>query len=63
MPDKKWIQKAVNKMKQKGTVGTFTKAAKAHHMGVMEYAREVVSNPNVSGRMKKRAQFVMNVNK
>lgn len=61
MSDKKWIQAAVNRMKQKGTVGTFTHSAQAHHMSPMAYANKIASDPNATTLEKRRANFVRNV--
>ncbi len=60
---KKWIQGAVQKMNQHGTVGSFTAAAKSHHMGTEAYAHKVVDDPNASTKMKRKAQFAINVHK
>lgn len=59
----KWIQKAVARMKAKGTVGSFTRAAKAHGESSKAYANTVMSDPNASSKMKKKANFVKNVSK
>jgi hypothetical protein len=40
--------------------GKFTASAEAHHMGVQEYARHVLSDPNASSTEKKRANFARN---
>ncbi len=60
----KWIQKATSKMKKKGTEGSLTEAA--HHAGygsAMEFARHEKSSPNASTKMKRKANFALNVNK
>lgn len=44
-------------------VGTFTAAAKSHSEGVQEYASHVLSDPNASGAMKKKANFAKNASK
>lgn len=60
----KWIQKATEKMKSKGTEGSLTAAAhKAGYSSTMEYAQHEKSSPNASGKMKKKANFALNVNK
>lgn len=62
---KKWVQKAVKKMKQKGTVGSLTRAAKrAGFSSAMAYARHIKSHPGrYSAKMRKKANFAINVNK
>lgn len=50
---KKWIQKAVSKMKAKGTVGKFGKAT----------AKKIASGKKVGGVEKKRAVFAQNMKK
>jgi hypothetical protein len=59
----KWIQSAVTKMKKKGTIGLFSKAAKRAGKPTLTYAHSVLSNPNSSPTMRKRAQFAINANK
>ena len=59
---KKWIQKATDRMKEKGTVGSFSAAAKRADKSTGSYAREVLANPgDFSGTTRKRAQFAENV--
>lgn len=61
---KKWAQKATERMKEKGTEGSLTEAA--HHAGydsAMEYARHVKGSPTASGKMKRKANFALNINK
>lgn len=43
--------------------GKFTKSAKQHGMGVQEYARKVVNDPNATTLQKRRAQFAINAKK
>ena len=43
--------------------GKFTASAKAHGMGVQEYARKVVNDPNATTLQKRRAQFALNSKK
>ena len=59
-----WIQNAVDRMKAKGTVGSFTEQAKrAGFDSALAYAKHIKKNPgNVSDTTKKRAQFVLNTN-
>ena len=61
---KHWIQKAVRKMKKKGTVGSFGAAAKRAGMSTSAYASKVLSKKShASAAMKKEAQFAKNVAK
>jgi len=58
-----WIQDAVKEMEKKGTVGVFTKQAEKHGMKPVEFAKEVLGNPdNYTEKTRERAQFVNNVN-
>lgn len=43
--------------------GKFTASAKAHGMGVQEYAHKVVNDPNATPLQRKRAQFALNSKK
>lgn len=43
-----------------GTKGTFTRSASRAGMGVQEYARKVLADPNASGDLKKKANFARN---
>ena len=43
--------------------GKFTKSAKQRGMGVQEYARKVVNDPNATTLQKRRAQFAINAKK
>lgn len=47
-------------MIKKENRGKFTAAAKRAGMGVQEYARKVVNNPNASTKLKRRAVFALN---
>ena len=47
-----WVQEVVAKMQRKGTVGSFTRQAKAHHKSVPVYTREVI-NKYSDGKWKK----------
>lgn len=59
---KKWIQKAVNKMEKKGTVGSFSAAAKkAGKTTAQETASVLKSGSHASSAMKKKAQFAKNM--
>ena len=59
----KWMQKATNKMKKKGTEGSLTTAAhRAGYASPMAFARHVKSSPKASGKMKKKANFAINAN-
>ncbi len=63
MDDGGWIKNATAKMKKDGTIGAFTKQAKRHNMTPVEFAKEVLSNPNkFRERTRQRAQFVANTN-
>lgn len=59
----KWIQKATKRMKEKGTEGSFSRAAAQAGMSTSAYARKVLSDPNASPAMKKKANFARNVAK
>lgn len=48
---------------KKKNKGKFTAAAKAHGMGVQEYARKVLNDPNATPLQKKRANFARNSTK
>ena len=56
----KWIQKAVSKMKSKGTVGSLTKMAHKHGESPMKFAHE---HEHSKGLVGKKARFAVNVNK
>lgn len=62
-PKKKFIQKAVAKMKAKGTLGKFSKAAKKEGETTLEHAEEVKSSPKASSKVRKEAQFAINMSK
>jgi hypothetical protein len=53
MAKKKWIQKAVAKMKQKGTLGSFGKATEA----------KIEAGKKAGGKQAKKAIFAENVSK
>lgn len=56
----KWIQKAREGMEAKGTVGSFSRAAKKAGMSTMAFARK---EKNAGGKMGKKANFAINVHK
>lgn len=61
---KHWIQKAVRKMQKKGTVGSFSAAAKKAGKSTQAYASKVLKKGSkASAAMKKKAQFAKNVAK
>lgn len=49
----KWIQKAVSKMKQKGTLGSFGKAT----------SKKIKNAKKMGGKMEKKAVFAQNMKK
>jgi len=57
MSDEKWMQKARDAMKRKGTVGLFTRKAQAAGMSTQAYAQKEYHAPGVLG---KEAQFAAN---
>lgn len=60
----KWAQKSVKKMEDKGTVGSLTSSAhRAGYSSPMAFARHVKASPNASGKMKKKANWAININK
>lgn len=62
--EKDWIGEATEKMKAKGTEGSFSKAAKEHGETTKEYADQVLAKgSDASKKMKKKAQFARNVSK
>ena len=61
---RKWLQAARRTMEAKGTVGAFTRQAKAAGMSVEEYAAMVLRpGSKASPRTKKRAQFARTAGK
>ena len=59
-----WIQNVEKEMKEKGTVGAFTKQAKNSGMSVQDFAMKVKKNPSdYSETTRKRAQFALNMEK
>lgn len=64
MAKKKWIQKAVKKMEEKGTKGSFSKAAKKAGKSTKAFAKKVLKKGSKASKaMKKKAQFAKNVAK
>lgn len=60
---KRWAQKATDKMKEKGTEGSLTSAA--HHAGydsAMDYAHHIRGDEDASTKMKRKANFALNMN-
>ena len=54
----KWIQKATDKMKAKGTVGSFTKAAKRAGKSPAAFQKQVLAKGSkASTKMKRKAAF------
>ena len=60
---KKFIQKAVAKMRAKGTVGKFSRAAKKEGESTLEHAEEIKHSPKSSTKLKREAQFAINMQK
>jgi hypothetical protein len=52
----RWMQKAGERMKAKGTVGSFTRAAHKAGKGVQEFARK---KKHAGGKMGKKANFAL----
>ncbi len=63
MPKTKFIQKAVARMKAKGTLGKFSKEAKKEGESTLEHAKEIKNSPESSPKLKKEAQFAINMSK
>lgn len=53
----KFLGRARASMERRGTVGSFTAAAKSAGMGVQEFARHELASPTASPKMKKKAGF------
>lgn len=62
---KKWAQAASERMEKKGTKGSLTEAAhKAGYASALPYARHIEANKGkYSGKMRKKANFAVNINK
>ena len=63
MAEAKWIGPAVERMREKGTIGSLTRAAKNAGMKPMAFARKMKASPNASPAMKKKSNFAININK
>lgn len=60
----KWMQKAAERMEQKGTVGEFTRKAKRAGMTVSQYASKVLApGSKASTKTKRQAVFAKNAAK
>jgi len=58
-----WLGEAVDRMKDKGTIGAFTKQAKRRGMSAQQFARYVLSHRDeFNSKTIKRAVFAHNVN-
>ena len=58
-----WLGEAVNRMKEKGTIGAFTKQAKRRGMSAQQFARYVLANRDkFNSKTIKRAVFANNIN-
>lgn len=62
-PAKKWIGKVLSKMEKAGTVGKFSKEAAKEGESTLDHAEEVKSSPKTSTKLKKEAQFAINMSK
>ena len=60
---KKWIGKVVTKMKNKGTIGKFSKEAEKEGESTLEHANEIKNSTKSSPKLKKEAQFAINISK
>jgi len=59
-----WIGKATERMKRKGTVGSFRRMAKRSHMSTKGLSRAILSGRmRVSANAKRKALFAANVGK
>ena len=58
-----WMQDAEKEMEKEGTVGLFTRKSKEHGKSTVDFAKEVLSNPDkFSEKTRKEAQFMKNAN-
>ena len=60
-----WVQKSVDKMEEKGTIGLFTKKAKKAGMSTTAYAKKVLNKKNekkYSLKTRREAQWMKNMN-
>lgn len=62
-PVKKWIGKVLSKMEKVGSIGKFSKEAANEGESTLEHAEEVKSSPKASPKLKKEAQFAINMSK
>jgi hypothetical protein len=61
--DKNWIQGVDKEMAKKGTIGAFTKQAKRKGLTPVEFAKQVLANPDkYYKKTRERAMFVKNTN-
>jgi hypothetical protein len=56
----RWIDRARERMKRRGTEGAFSRAAKRAGMDTCEYADHVLRDPKASPKLKRRALFAKN---
>jgi len=59
----KWIQGAVSRMREKGTIGSFRRASKNAGMSTRSFAQQTMNSDTASPSMKKKANFAINVGK
>ena len=60
---KKWLQKASEKMQQKGTVGSFSKKARKAGMSTEGYAAKIMKSKNAPAHLRQQANFARNAGK
>jgi hypothetical protein len=61
---KNWIQKATQSMKQKGTLGSFSKMARSKDMSVKELSNAITKNPTkYASSTVKKANFAKTMQK
>ncbi len=59
-----WIKESTDRMKAKGTVGSFSKIAHAHGKEPKEMASAVTAHPDeYSEKTRKKAQWLKNISK
>ena len=58
-----WVQGAVDKMEQKGTVGSLTRIAKRNGQTPEQYCSSQKKRGWSSSKIQKKCQFMWNVNK
>lgn len=54
---KGWMSDESEREKSAGTKGSFSRAAKRHHMSTAAFARKESSDPNASTKMKRKANM------